>query len=218
MRKKPVYVGVVTDTDNGKLGNGAMTTYRPVGKTCPTTCRFLNNGCYAQKFHTRIVSDTVITDAEYFDSIMTEKTLGLKQMPSILRFHTSGDIVLDDVVDAEYVSMLNKWNNIYQDMKVTVINYTHAWKYKGAELIKHFTRASANTIEEAIEAYQNGWYVTLAVAHTAEAIAHTRAQLKDAGLYATECPNAIDKRIKCAKCKICTNRGNRKNVVMMPEH
>ena len=213
-----VYVGVVTETDNVKLGENAMTTYRPVGVTCPSDCKFLNNGCYAQKYHTRIVSSTVNTDAEYFDAIMTQKTLGLKKMPSILRFHTSGDILHNDVVDAEYVAILNKWHSIYQDMKVTVINYTHAWKRAGAEIIKHFTRASVHTVADAIEAYNQGWYVALAVDDTADAVAQARAELKAAGLYGTECPNAIDKRIKCAKCKICTNKGNRKNVVIFPEH
>ena len=34
---------------NDKLGKGCIVVSRPVGDTCPPTCDFLGNGCYAEQ-------------------------------------------------------------------------------------------------------------------------------------------------------------------------
>ena len=34
---------------NDKLGKGCLVVSRPVGDTCPSTCEFLGNGCYAEQ-------------------------------------------------------------------------------------------------------------------------------------------------------------------------
>jgi hypothetical protein len=33
---------------NDKLGKGCLVVSRPVGDTCPSSCAFLGNGCYAE--------------------------------------------------------------------------------------------------------------------------------------------------------------------------
>lgn len=40
--------GKVAPTGDSNKKTNAPGTYRQVGPTCPTTCKFLNNGCYAQ--------------------------------------------------------------------------------------------------------------------------------------------------------------------------
>ena len=34
---------------NDKLGKGCLVVSRPVGDTCPSSCDFLGNGCYAEQ-------------------------------------------------------------------------------------------------------------------------------------------------------------------------
>ena len=90
---------------NEKLGTGCFVVSRPVGDTCPSTCDFLNNGCYAE-----------ITERIYpgvrpagMVNIITEKNriramiLDAVKSGKSIRWHERGDWFKDGSLDVEYV-------------------------------------------------------------------------------------------------------------------
>ena len=214
------FCGVVAKSANMKLGENVFTTYRPVGVTCPSSCPFLNRGCYAQKYHTALSAQKAPVDSERFDSEMTAKTLrivnGKKKKPSLIRFHTSGDVMLNDSVQHDYIDVLNKWADIFKNrIGVPVINYTHAWYMKGVEQLKTFTRASVHSVSDARTAVDNGWYTTVAVAKGK--VKETVIELEAVGLKGVPCAYQTNK-IKCADCKLCVASGSTKRVIIFEKH
>ena|SRR3990167_10224170 len=90
---------IVTNSQNRKLGDTVISTYRQVGATCPSSCALLGKGCYAQKGFTRISSDRSANSNDSFDLIN-------KSGKTLVRHHVSGDVFKDNQIDKEYISNL----------------------------------------------------------------------------------------------------------------
>jgi hypothetical protein len=214
------YTGVVAKSGNGKIGKNVFSTYRPVGATCPSSCEFLNNGCYAQKYHSDLSAKHAPVDPERFDAEMTMKAMpivmGKRKKPNLVRFHTSGDVLLHGEIQVDYIEMLVKWATIFiERIKVPVINYTHAWQMRGTEVLMNFTRASVHNVADAVEANAQGWHVAIAVRK--DKIEQTKQELKNAGLHGVGCAFQTH-GIQCEKCKLCVIKGSDKRVIMFWEH
>ena len=89
-------VTVLNKTRSSKVGNVAV-TYAPI-QSCPTSCRFLNNGCYAQTgncaWTTRKLSSASKSKEVYRPkNIALEEYKGILELPGDkpLRLHISGD-------------------------------------------------------------------------------------------------------------------------------
>ena len=214
------YTGVVAQSGNGKLGKNVFSTYRPVGVTCPSDCEFLDNGCYAQKYHSDLSAKHAPVDPERFDAEMTLKALpialGKRKKPNLVRFHTSGDVLLNKELQNEYINVLVKWATIFMErIQIPVINYTHAWKMKGAEVLQNFSRASVHNVADAVKANAQGWHVAIAVEK--DKIEQTKQELKNVGLHGVGCAFQTH-GIQCEKCKLCVVKGSDKRVIMFWEH
>lgn len=196
-----------------------MATMRPVGATCPADCPLLGKGCYAQKFHQNMVSKDVSTNPSVFDENMEKATRrhthGKARKPKLLRFHVSGDIMFNNMVDETYVSVLTKWARRYMDMGIPVINYTHVWRAPLAKAIQFFTRASTHNVLHTVQAVRAGWHVIMQVgkgqANEAKAI------LKQHGLTGVHCPFQTHK-ITCARCKLCQVKGDINTIIVVEKH
>lgn len=213
------YTGVAVRSGNIKLGKGAMATLRPVGVTCPKTCPLLGKGCYAQKYHMDMVSKNAPTSANVFMRYMKEATdrwlKGKANKPALLRFHTSGDVMLNDVVDHDYVSALTQWARVYIANNIPVINYTHVWEDVSTRVMQFFTRASTHSIEEAKRAIADGWHVTMQIAKgDAQRI---KEALRAIGLTGVHCPWQTH-RIPCKRCGLCKVQGKIETIVLMEKH
>jgi len=95
--RKPVPVG------NANKKTGTISTYAPVGDTCPSSCPFLNNGCYAQGGNVNIHQNNSTDDSTMrVISVAHALVLGIhNQLP--VRLHVSGDFYLNDEVDLAYL-------------------------------------------------------------------------------------------------------------------
>ncbi len=95
---------------NEKLGSGCFVVSRPVGDTCPSSCSFLGNGCYAEFTEKRFPSArnkglrNVITEAGKIRSLLIE---AVRQGKSI-RWHERGDFGLDNSIDMEYIENIEE--------------------------------------------------------------------------------------------------------------
>jgi hypothetical protein len=90
---------------NDKLGKGCIVVSRPVGDTCPNSCAFLGNGCYAEATERQYKNareagfHNVITERGRIRSMILD---AVKRNKSI-RWHERGDWFLNGELDTNYV-------------------------------------------------------------------------------------------------------------------
>jgi len=95
-----------TADGNEKLGNGCIVVSRPVGDTCPSTCEFLGNGCYAEATEKQYKRARVAG----FANLITEKgkirsmILEAIRRKRSIRWHERGDWFLNGELDTDYVA------------------------------------------------------------------------------------------------------------------
>jgi hypothetical protein len=91
---------------NDKLGKGCLVVSRPVGDTCPPSCAFLGNGCYAEQTEKMYPNvrpagmQNVITEPGRIRSMILD---AIRQGKSI-RWHERGDWFLDGKLDMDYLN------------------------------------------------------------------------------------------------------------------
>jgi hypothetical protein len=90
---------------NDKLGKGCLVVSRPVGDTCPSSCAFLGNGCYAEQTEKMYPNvrpagmQNVITERGRIRSMI----LDAKRQGKSIRWHERGDWFLNGELDTNYV-------------------------------------------------------------------------------------------------------------------
>jgi len=211
-------VTITTTKGNQKLGANVISTYRSVGITCPSDCPFLNNGCYAQKHKQGIIQKLANNSIEVFNhtmQIVWAKVLRKRNKPTLVRFHTSGDVMKNNYPDKQYIRYLLSWAEKYKLLGMKIINYTHAWKHDYVNTIQGFTRASTHSIEEAQNAIKNGWHVVMSVPK--KGVEEAKKNLADVGLTGVHCPNQTHK-ITCSQCKLCAVKGSQSTIIIFEKH
>jgi hypothetical protein len=131
---------------NDKLGKGCLVVSRPVGDTCPSTCAFLGNGCYAEqteKMYPNVRPAgmvNLITEKGRIRSMILD---AIRQEKSI-RWHERGDWFKDGELDLEYLenvtwacesiladgnSLPDMWfyTHIYDDRLVSLEKYMNVY-------------------------------------------------------------------------------------------
>lgn len=90
---------------NEKLGDGCLVVSRAVGDTCPPSCDFLGNGCYAENTENIFKNSRAVG----LRNMITEKNLiramiveAIKKEVAI-RWHERGDFFKNGELDMEYV-------------------------------------------------------------------------------------------------------------------
>jgi len=95
-----------TANGNDKLGKeNCIVVSRPVGDTCPSSCAFLGNGCYAEQSEKMYPGvrpagmQNVITERGRIRSMIIDAERKSKS----IRWHERGDWFLDGKLDTDYV-------------------------------------------------------------------------------------------------------------------
>jgi hypothetical protein len=113
-----------TKTGNEKLGKKVNILNRPVGTTCPASCWFLNNGCYAQFTERRfpnsrsLAENNLIVKKEDIKEILEDTV----KHDKILRIHERGDFKKEGKIDGKY---LKAWKLALKTIK----KLPHIWTY-----------------------------------------------------------------------------------------
>ncbi|AYJ74711.1 hypothetical protein phiFa_10 [Thermus phage phiFa] len=187
---------LVTDnTPHVKLGS-VYRTYRPVGKTCPTECPLLNNGCYAQS------GPTAIHAKRSADSDGWKEKLLTLPPKSKIRYLVSGDWFIDDQPDWDTISAILEVHAKRPDLRGW--SYTHGWRRLDASLFNALpnltVNASTESEEDALRAVANGWPTVRVVPEDFPKRVET-----DQVVYLV-CPNQTNKAITCDKCQLCLRK------------
>lgn len=95
-----------TSKGNDKLGKeNCIVVSRPVGDTCPSTCDFLGNGCYAENLENIYPGvrpaglQNLITEKHRIRAMIVDA----KAKGKAIRWHERGDFFKDEALDDEYV-------------------------------------------------------------------------------------------------------------------
>jgi hypothetical protein len=95
-----------TAEGNDKLGKGCVVVSRLVGDSCPPTCAFLGNGCYAEQTEKQYKNvrpasaQNMITEVGRIRAMIID---AIKRAKSI-RWHERGDWFKDGQLDEDYVN------------------------------------------------------------------------------------------------------------------
>lgn len=135
-----------TADGNDKLGKGCIVVSRPVGDSCPSTCAFLGNGCYAEATENQYKNARVAG----FHNMITEAgriramILDAKRREKSIRWHERGDWFKDGTLDLEYLANVTQacesiladgdtlpdmwfYTHIYDDRLVSLEKYMNVY-------------------------------------------------------------------------------------------
>lgn len=149
---------------NEKLGSNCIVVSRPVGDTCPTTCQFLGNGCYAEKTEHRFPNAreagfaNLITDKNKIRALIL---LAIKRGKSI-RLHERGDFGINNKLDMKYI---NDWvwackSLVKEGVKLPEMwGYTHFYRKTLVKKLSPFIKlyASVHNAEDLSTAKKAGF-------------------------------------------------------------
>jgi hypothetical protein len=185
-------------SQNSKTGQ-VSATYAPI-QSCPSTCSFLNQGCYAQCGNTAIHLNRMNQQARELKKerpidIARLEAKSIKNLTGTrpLRLHIVGDCRT-----SRAASILAKASKEYKEKyQQPVWTYTHSWKniprekWGGIAVL-----ASCETIKECKEALRRGYAPSIVRLKP-----FTRS-FKYRGLEMIPCPS-FDKGLKCNECQRC---------------
>ena len=207
---------ITLKTKNPKVGNMAATT--STAKTCPTSCPFKRNGCYADSGPLKLHWDKV-TEGERGDdwSTFIDK---IKDLPtgSKWRHNQAGDLPgLDNNIDGNLLRQLTKANAGKRGF-----TYTHKPVLKNAknrQLVQKANKAgftvnlSANNLREADKLAELNIGPVVCVLP----VDHKGNTETPKGRKVVQCPATIDgKDASCDSCQLCQKQ--RSAIVGFPAH
>jgi hypothetical protein len=110
----------------GNKKTGVPSTYRKVGPTCPVTCPWLENGCYAQDGKVKMASDKSSDDTDRSLMAAAGAMATAAKLGTVARLHVSGDFLRDGKVDVGYVLGLL---DIAEELQDRGYEGIRAWAY-----------------------------------------------------------------------------------------
>lgn len=192
------------DLEVAPLGAGnsktmVPSTYRPVGDTCPSTCPWLNKGCYAQHGHVSIAAKRAASAALPSVRAAALAMTVARHNKLLARLHVSGDFLEDNVVAAVYVDGLiqvaGQLRELLPGDDALAWSYTHLSQEEFGEDQERLRRAGINVLwsEQRVDGGALVWdfdrAAELRAKHPELRFVKCRAQLQDG--------------VSCASCDLC---------------
>ena len=212
-------LAIATRTANRKLARPDQVAYATHAgqQSCPASCPFLGNGCYAesgpQGIHTARLNRSrgsaariAAAEARAIDALPTDPRA------SLLRLHTVGDCKTNETART-VAKAAERWS---ARCDAPAYGYTHAWRTVARRAWRTVAiLASVETLEDAARAMKRGYAAALVVAKHMRA----RAELVD-GFRLIPCPSQT-RGVTCADCRLCfddTKLRARQAVIVFEAH
>lgn len=214
-------LGPIVVTDGNRKVGRMVTTSRP-SDTCPSSCPFLDAGCYGIGRHWQAVERHAKGDGAW-ERVLAAFTRAARRGDRVARDRVLGDIVTRDAsgverVDHGYIASLMAAHASARrsvGRAPTVFGYTHAWRIMTREDVARIARtgyvlnASCETVEHVAQAVELGMPAVIANDDIPEG-----AMI--AGRRVVTCPEQT-RGIHCAECGLCA-RPDRKAIVRFLLH
>lgn len=223
-------------TSSNKKTGDIMQSYSS-RSTCPTSCVFKANGCYAEGCRTKKVWDRCenkndaryVIDGEHLKIgllagafIKIRKNLACDSI--LFRHNVAGDIAIEgtSLIDANRVNTIAgaiEGANKEVNGIIKGYTYTHCKIDLKASYIIHdaadkgfLINASCETVDEVKHAKSLGINAVITSVDPKE----TKKDLKAVGLYGAQCPAQVKEGMDCNHCQLCAK--NRKAVIIFGIH
>jgi len=172
-------------------------------KSCPNTCPFYNNGCYAEygPMYWAVTSKVNSTGASSTTTELAKDEAALiDELPADrpLRLHVVGDCSTRTA--AKIVSAASDRYRRRTNGKHGVWTYTHAWRnvprksWAGVSVL-----ASCENTDQAKEAMESGYPAAVVVGEFQKTTAY-----EENGVKLVPCPQQTGKSESCLSCGLCT--------------
>lgn len=197
----------------GNKKTGVPSTYREVGPTCPATCPWLDNGCYAQGGRTALQSMAASDETERSLFAAAGAMAIAAKLGTVARLHVSGDFLRGGKVDAEYVFGLL---DIGQELQGRGYPGVRAWAYT------HIPPETFEPYREILEGVVEVLYSDQEVAGGAMVWEHSRIdELRSRNPETTvvKClAQTTDGRRDCKSCGICWTAREANQLIVFDPH
>ena len=182
----------------GNVKTAVASTYRPVGKTCPSTCPYLDSGCYAQGGNVRYAQSRASSDAAPGVLAATAAMIISARFKTLARLHVSGDFGSPcGSVDAEYVDGVCKAAKNVRERYG--LESDIAWAYT------HFSKADFEPFRVQLAAagivvlYSDRLEAGGAIVTPFDKV---RTLAKESGVKVAKCPAQL-RKVACSDCLLC---------------
>ena len=207
---------ITPKSKNVKVGKMAVTT--STATTCPTSCPFKSNGCYADSGPLKLHWDKVTRKERGDDwSTFIDK---IKELPtgSKWRHNQAGDLPGDmEKLDAEKCIQLAKANKGKRGFTYThydvLDNFQNAITVNIMNHLGFTVNVSANNLDHADQLCD----LDIAPVATVLPIEQTTNTVTPKGRKVVVCPATYKDEVSCADCMLCEKR-DRKVIVGFPAH
>ena len=207
---------ITPKSKNVKVGKMAVTT--STATTCPTSCPFKSNGCYADSGPLKLHWDKVTRKERGDDwSTFIDK---IKELPtgSKWRHNQAGDLPGDmEKLDAEKCIQLAKANKGKRGFTYThydvLDNFQNAITVNIMNHLGFTVNVSANNLEHADKLCD----LNIAPVATVLPIEQTTNTVTPKGRKVVVCPATYKDDVSCASCMLC-EKWDRNVVVGFPAH
>lgn len=201
----------------GNSKTACLSTYRKVGLNCPTTCPYLNNGCYAEGGRVDLVQKRCQGDPiqDAITAVSCIYVAGLYDEP--FRFNVSGDLYHNGRLDRLFMRLvahgIRLCEAVLQWRMPRGWTYTHASQPTDLAYIRSWSEQTGIAVRISDYVGEGG-----AMVYPLARI----ADLRQRGLTAIACPAQTGKVASCRTCKVCWSgvgtvifdpHGNRKKQV-----
>lgn len=207
-------------------------TYASIAVTCPTTCIFNGNGCYAEGGFVGLATNDLRREGEPLEAALEEmghifKFLGARkrvpqdggrdgQQGRDLRLHVAGDAKTDEAAKT-LAFMERTWRQMGGG---NVWTYTHAWlSVKRESWGKISVLASCETPLDIILARSHGYTPTITVRSHRGATKAYKLPGVDGKII--PCPAETRDDVTCVSCRLCFDDkklAERKNIIAFQVH
>lgn len=188
----------VEQSQNSKLGNGAMSTTYASIHSCPDVCPFKTTGaCYGHNGPPAATWKRLNTIDIDIVKIAEEEAKAIDNLSGKyhLRIHTLGDCQTNET--AQIVSSSSEKFMSKHGKKA--FTYTHSWRTVDRESWKNVSiLASCETPQECIQAMNKGYAASIVVSDFDK---HS-FYIKD-NVRFVPCPKQIGRKDSCLTCKMC---------------
>ncbi len=191
---KPVIA--VEKSQNAKIGTVSATYVSQ--SSCPRSCPFFGNGCYAEQgltgIHTKKLNKSTVTDLVEIAEAEAKGIRGLSgKYP--LRLHVVGDCTTD-----ECASIVSSAADEYAEIEGSPVwTYTHAHNTRRESWGKVSVLRSCENMEQVKQATEDGFASAMVVS---EFDKETSYDIGD-GYRGIPCPQQTGKAKTCVDCGLC---------------
>lgn len=225
---------LLPESSNAKTGD-VIQSYS-ARSTCPESCAFKHNGCYADGYYTRKQWDRCedkqdkryVINGDHLRLGLLEGAFNkLRKDPSrsiLFRHNVAGDLAIEgtSVIDVNRVDSIAEaieGANKVVNGAIKGYTYTHCEINLNASDIIHdatskgfLINASCETVQEVKHAKALGINSVIASVDPQETI----KELKDNDLHGVQCPAQTKEGVSCDTCRLCAR--DRKAVVIFGVH